>query len=416
MSEAVLQVALVAVLATSSTLALVFLYVAIRERSRAMWIFCVSWTLYALRFVVAILLEIAPHPALFALNQLLTVFSSFGLFLAFDLWMDTALPRSLAMVPALLVSGWIVAGSLLQTSFVALTLPVFVYSGLVFLWAGIALVRRRQEQVAANAIVGIALIVWGLHKLDYPFLRNVAAFAPWGFLIGALAATVVGIGTVLIFFERSAERLSRTLRDREILIREVHHRVKNNLAIVSALLGFQSDRFAGEGVQNAFLSVQNRLSTIGLVHEQLLETEELGTVNIAPYLQTLVDRLSQTLHSEDLQVTITRSFIPLEVDMELAVPCGLIVNELVSNAHEHAFKGQTSGSILVSLQMIESEVELRVDDDGVWAGEASTTGSGLWLVDALAQQINGKVHRVQENGTSVSIRFALPEPRAAVLT
>ncbi|RJP75261.1 MAG: PAS domain-containing protein [Candidatus Zixiibacteriota bacterium] len=190
---------------------------------------------------------------------------------------------------------------------------------------------------------------------------------------------------------RQAEaRLKASLDEKVVLLKEIHHRVKNNLQIISALLGLQRGRVTDPGAETILRDSQNRIRSIALVHEKLYRSHDLARVDLAEYLGALAGSLVQS-YAAAPRVTLEIEAEPVHLDIDTILPCGLIVNELVSNALKHAFPGRRDGAITVSLAAAEGAVRLRVRDDGVgFPPEVDYRRSdslGLQLIRSLAGQL-----------------------------
>ena len=208
-------------------------------------------------------------------------------------------------------------------------------------------------------------------------------------------------------------QLQAGLREREILLQEVHHRVKNNLQVISSLINMQRRRVGDGRAKAALLECQTRVQAIGLIHEQLYRYGDYARVPFAAYVQGLVGRLDEAFGSPGrVRVELDVSAVPLPVDK--AIPCGLIVNELVTNAFKHAFPGDVHGTIRVRLaDPVEGRVTLTVDDDGAGMPSApspESTSLGLQLVQTLVAQLLGTLSFGVPPGTSCVVTFPLEAP------
>ncbi len=222
---------------------------------------------------------------------------------------------------------------------------------------------------------------------------------------------------------RLLEETQRRLGEKEVLLKEVHHRVKNNLQVISSLLSLQSARISDAGVKDALRESQNRVRSMALIHEKLYQSSDLAQVDFAGYLRSLVNFLAQSYRQQADHVALDVQATSVRLDLETAIPCGLIVNELVSNSLKHAFPDGRSGSITVSLQPDEvGRWCLRVSDDGVGyvsAPNTSRSSLGLSLVETLTAQLGGTITVSTEHGVNTSICFnatatkSAREPRAA---
>ena len=209
------------------------------------------------------------------------------------------------------------------------------------------------------------------------------------------------------------ERLRASLAEKEVLLQEVHHRVKNNLQIVSSLLHLQEPE-GGETLP-LFRESQARIRTMALVHEELYRSKDLGRIELTGYARKLVQGLHSLFGAEQVRCTVSGSGDIL-VSMDQAVPLGLMLNELAVNAMTHAFPDGREGHLLVDLAMDDGHVLLTVDDDGVGLPDdldAATAASlGLQLVQSLADQLGGSLDIASEGGARFRVRFPLARPEA----
>jgi PAS domain S-box-containing protein len=205
-------------------------------------------------------------------------------------------------------------------------------------------------------------------------------------------------------------RLRASLEEKEILLKEIHHRVKNNLQIISSLLQLQSSNIQDSAGQTLFHDSQNRIRSMALIHERLYQSHDLAHIEFAAYLRDLTGYLLASYRSQHGSVTLTVDADEIYLDIDTAVPCGLLVNELVSNALKHAFPDGRSGHVRVEMRQSQDEqCRLSVCDDGVGFDPGiipQSTGSlGLQLVHSLARQIGGTVTFETATGTSAAVVF-----------
>lgn len=213
--------------------------------------------------------------------------------------------------------------------------------------------------------------------------------------------------------ERTAE-LEQALRDKTALFDEVHHRVRNNLQVLGSILRMKVRQANAPEVRQAIMDVLGRVDAIGFVHDALYSSGETSCVPIARYLERLCDGLVQLRHDLD-HVRVDVFADDISIPLAQAVPLGLVVNELVTNALKHAFPNDRKGSVAVSFRCEGSACELTVMDDGIGlpasakADEASH--SGLKLVKALASQLGG--HLVEETGAGAAFRVRFTREAAS---
>jgi two-component sensor histidine kinase len=197
-----------------------------------------------------------------------------------------------------------------------------------------------------------------------------------------------------------------------VLLKEVHHRVKNNLQIISSLFGLQARYLDVGRARTALLESQTRVHAIALVHEKLHESTSSADVDFASYTRSLVGAI---LHAVGCpaHVQLVVDIAPIRLGVDQAIPCGLLVNELVTNAVKHAFTGRESGEIHLSLEEREDRgLCLSVRDDGVGMpaeiDPGNTASLGLKVVAALAVQLAGTFEIDRDRGTRISVNFRRP--------
>jgi two-component system, sensor histidine kinase PdtaS len=196
----------------------------------------------------------------------------------------------------------------------------------------------------------------------------------------------------------------------ELLLKEIHHRVKNNLELVKSLISLQSAQIEDSATKDAMIASQNRVQSMGIIHQKLYQGENLGSIEMKDYFVNLGEGILDTFNADD-KVKIECAMENLELDVDTAVPIGLIVNELLTNALKYAFPDNAKGNILISLSKSNPEIlTLKVSDNGIGkiAGLAPKgTGFGSQLIQLLTQQLNGKMTEDSQDGTSVLFHFKL---------
>ncbi|MEO8134548.1 MAG: histidine kinase dimerization/phosphoacceptor domain -containing protein [Betaproteobacteria bacterium] len=214
----------------------------------------------------------------------------------------------------------------------------------------------------------------------------------------------------LVEVERVARQseLEDSLHEKEILLREIHHRVKNNLQVISSLLQLQAGYVDDEGTRKVFDESQSRIRSMALVHEKLYQAKDLAQIDFGDYLHDLVSGLAGSNGASAERVAIAVQAASVQLDVDRAIPCGLIVNELVSNCFKHGFPDGRAGRIDVGLSGGgSSAIQLTVRDDGVgWPADfnpARSPSLGLRLVHILAKQVRGALRLHSDNGISCTL-------------
>ncbi|MCG2828465.1 PAS domain S-box protein [Methanothermobacter sp. K4] len=201
------------------------------------------------------------------------------------------------------------------------------------------------------------------------------------------------------------EEILRSLREKEVLLREIHHRVKNNLQIISSLLNLQLSRLGDEEIRKMVRESQGRIKAMAMIHEHLYRSESMERVNFREYVEKLVGDI---IISHGGSVRKNLEIEDMELDLDTAIPLGLIINELVTNSIKYAFP-DGRGTITIGMRKADGSIELVVADDGVGLPEdtdpSSTDTLGLKLVSLLTKQLNGKMTLDVDGGTKFSIVF-----------
>lgn len=236
-----------------------------------------------------------------------------------------------------------------------------------------------------------------------------------------MALLALALLLAILFYRRyvakkkMTELLNKRNEEKDFLLREIHHRVKNNLQILSSLLSIQSEYIQDENALNAIVEGRNRVQSMSFIHQQLYSKDNVTAVDMRIYVKELCDHLSQTFSSPQKEIDILYENEIDLVDVETAIPLGLIINELITNSIKYAFEGQQKGEIEVRLWLNEEEnLCLRVADDGQGTISSKVSSSfGTDLVNILSKKLKGKVTVETGQGYSTEIvfhRFKIIDP------
>jgi two-component sensor histidine kinase len=226
------------------------------------------------------------------------------------------------------------------------------------------------------------------------------------YLLDAIAERIVRI----IEQDKAERQIKQSLHEKEILLKEIHHRVKNNMQIISSLLNLQSRHVKDENAFEMFKQSQTRVRSMALVHEKLYQSKELDRMSFQGYAQNLANFLLNIFGVDQGRVKVEIDAGEITMDINMAVPCGLLINELISNCLKHAFP-EGKGTIYISLKQAEDDLILTVKDDGVGFPEdkdfRKTRSLGMQLVNNLTDQLEGEVELVRGGGTTFVITFPI---------
>lgn len=209
--------------------------------------------------------------------------------------------------------------------------------------------------------------------------------------------------------DEAQKQIINSLEEKSVLLREIHHRVKNNMQIISSLLSLQSSTIENPEMKDIFNESQNRVRSMSMIHEQLYQTDDLAKIDFNIYVNGLIKSLFQIYSSSQKHIEWDVNVEDVKLDLETAIPCGLIINELVSNSLKHAFKDRFNGKISVKMRKNNGLIILKVADNGVGIPDnfqiekASTLG--LKLVKTLVNQLEGALVIEIKNETSFNVTF-----------
>jgi PAS domain S-box-containing protein len=210
--------------------------------------------------------------------------------------------------------------------------------------------------------------------------------------------------------KKAEKEIKTSLKDKEILLKEIHHRVKNNLQIISSLLDLQANYVDDDEAINVLQESQNRVKSMALIHEMLYQSTDLASINLSEYIQNLVQDLFYSYGAKNnIKPIINMEQIFLNI--ETAIPCGLIISELISNSLKYAFpNNKTLGEIFIGIHLHDKEFELIISDNGIGLPQDidfkdMQSSLGLRLVNMLVKQIEGSIELERAHGTKFKIKF-----------
>ena len=236
-----------------------------------------------------------------------------------------------------------------------------------------------------------------------------------------IVVLVFFLGMLFYYFRRNkkiASALFSKNRENELLLKEIHHRVKNNLQTVSSLLSLQSESISDKGAYDAVQESKNRVTSMALIHQKLYQGESLAAIEMRDYFETIGKAIVDSFGEKAENVSLKGNMQEVELDVDTAIPIGLITNELVTNAVKHAFPDKRHGQILITLSREENGLlKLNIADNGDADSKVSITkkenGFGTLLIQLLTTQLGGKLEKSSQAGTSTTILFAQQEKSAA---
>ena len=203
------------------------------------------------------------------------------------------------------------------------------------------------------------------------------------------------------------EVTKKSLEEKEVLLKEIHHRVKNNLQLVMSLLKIQSREINKKEVEKFIQISQSRIASIALIHENLYLSDNLVNVDFKEYISKLITEISRTQENLNNNVTLDVNIGSIFFDIQTSIPLGLIVNELVTNAYKHAFINKKNGNLTIKMYTTNQEIFLEINDNGIGINDENLLKNslGLKLVKLLTEQIEGSFTIFKNKGTSCILQL-----------
>jgi two-component sensor histidine kinase len=244
----------------------------------------------------------------------------------------------------------------------------------------------------------------------------------YGLVASMLLISAIALVVLLRLKSRTTRKLeeknaiiSQALREKDVLLREIHHRVKNNLQMISALLYLHGKSLTDSSAQEALRESQNRVQSMAMIHQNLYQDENLLHVGVKGYLDKLLSHLADSYSIKSKGIAIRPSVDVRQLDVDTVVPLALIINELISNSLKYAFRDGRKGKVNILIAERDQKIVVEVSDDGMGLPEdfKAPTGSGFGykLINILAERLNASVHTTSGNGTCVTV--TVPVTKAA---
>jgi len=213
------------------------------------------------------------------------------------------------------------------------------------------------------------------------------------------------------------QHILSSLKEKETLLAEIHHRVKNNLAVVSSLMEIQAMNSNDQELNNQLMSNVMRIKSIAAIHEQLYKSNSFSRLRFAKGLERLVNSIVNTMQF-DVDISLKFQLEEVELSINQGLPCSLIVNEIITNILKHAYKGRKTGNITITLQKTNNNVTLQIEDDGIGLPEnfdrIDGGSMGLQLIDLLTEQLKGeKTYSSSSEGTLFTLKFSITDAKGS---
>ncbi len=245
-------------------------------------------------------------------------------------------------------------------------------------------------------------------RKDDKLIHTMMATAPLLDVDGGIQGIMATFADISDLIDAESQ-IKASLEEKEVLLREVHHRVKNNLQIISSLISLQSEYTSEPETLKMFQESKHRIRSMALIHEKLYESKDMAHIDFGEYLKSLVQMLLKFYSEKNNDITVDLNSEEVNLEIDTAISMGLIVNELVSNCFKHAFPNRMNGEVIINLSNDGGNCLLKVADNGVGIPEGvdfrNTDSLGLQIVQTLTIQLNGNMEHENEGGTIFTITF-----------
>lgn len=210
--------------------------------------------------------------------------------------------------------------------------------------------------------------------------------------------------------KQNEKEIIQSLKEKEVLLKEVHHRVKNNLQVISSILSLQSNYTKDEKIHDILMESKNRVRSMAIIHENLYRTANFFSINFSTYVKELAHNLVASYQfNKELVINLKFDISEVELNLDQAIPCGLIINEIITNSIKYAFEGSQRGEIFLSMKERENRIEIEVSDNGIGFPEdwdyLKSDSLGIQLIVTLVEQLDGKINLDNSQGIKYLINF-----------
>lgn len=234
----------------------------------------------------------------------------------------------------------------------------------------------------------------------------VKQFGLWISVILGILLVLIGV-VFTVRANKSIGRWEDALYEKEVLLMEIHHRVKNNMAVISGMLELES--MSNGDADRALKESRDRIKSMAMIHEKLYQSKSFSEIDLKDYMQELTNHICSTYIVNDKNITVENNFDDVQLNINQAVPVGLIVNEIMANAIDHGFDRKQSGTIKITMHQIDEKIHIQIKDDGNGLSEnvdfQKSEGTGSAIIEALTQQIDGALTVEQDGGLNVKLIF-----------
>jgi two-component sensor histidine kinase len=230
---------------------------------------------------------------------------------------------------------------------------------------------------------------------------------------GVVVGSIFIIGWVIVLRRRvdsKTSEIQHSLEEKDVLLREIHHRVKNSLSIVSGLIELQLEGTNSKDARNVLRNSQSRIHSVALIHEKLYQTESISDIELDNYIRDLVEAIHATFSDSKKFVALSFDLEKVILDIDRVIPCGLLINELIVNAFKYAFKKGEKGRLKIALHQQNNEIVLQISDNGPGLPEDfkknRNDSLGSMLIDSFAAQLDAQMDiQTSDEGTSFTFTF-----------